>query len=91
LDYINRDLSEKGHGLKEFKIIQKTINSLLVLVVGKKEGGRKNYKYNPLQISRLCRVPAFGGTFPANSRGILTREIIWAMTVSHQRLCLSSG
>ena len=39
LDYINRNLCEKGHGLKEFKMIQKTINNLLVMVV--KKGGEE--------------------------------------------------
>ncbi|MBU2530420.1 MAG: hypothetical protein KKD35_05215 [Elusimicrobia bacterium] len=39
--------------------------------------------------SRLWRDKNVG---PVNevTREILTREIIWAMTVSHQRLCLSS-
>ncbi len=33
LAYINRNLEEKGYGIKEFKIIQKAINLVLVLVV----------------------------------------------------------
>ena len=38
--YINRNLCEKGYGLKEFKVIQKTIDSLLVMVV-KNDGEEK--------------------------------------------------
>ena len=39
LSYVNRNLCKEGYGLQEFKIIQKNIDNLLVMVV--KKGGEE--------------------------------------------------